>query len=91
MGFRHKVKIISWLHNCCAYAPHLAAEVMLFVPSVVNVSEGQVAVVCFQADFGIFGEEDIDIQLNLTLAVVDVETSKLCTYPSPISVTQWSL
>ena len=64
----------------------IEGQVLLLVPSVVNVSEGQVAVVCFQADFNtILRGDGENFQLNLTLAVVNVETSELCTSPSPMT------
>lgn len=55
--------------------------VLLFVPPVVNVSEGQVAVVCFRMDFSDALEQgsggiDRTFQLNVTLEVEDVETSE---------------
>lgn len=50
---------------------------------MVNASKGETAVVCFQANFNnVFLEEtesevEISIQVNLTLEVTDIETSKL--------------
>lgn len=53
-------------------------QVELIVPPQVNVSEGQVAVVCFQADFSNVPEEEREtIQLNVILKVEDIQTSKL--------------
>lgn len=54
-----------------------ALRVQLFVPLAVNVSEGTTAVVCFRALLG--GSdllEEPNFQLNLTLRVSDVSTSK---------------
>ena len=51
---------------------------------MVNVSEGEVAVVCLQGDFSnIFSflgdeEEEVEFQLNVTLIVEDLQTSKCC-------------
>ena len=56
---------------------HAEGKAQLFVPSAVNVSKGEVAVVCFQADFDNVTEEARkSIQLNLTLTFEEIETSK---------------
>lgn len=61
---------------------------------MVNASKGETAVVCFQANFNnVFLEEtesevEISIQVNLTLEVTDIETSKL-TYSNNLCFIQY--
>lgn len=51
--------------------------VFVFAPSVVDASEGESAVVCFEADFNNIFSEAEAFQLDLRLDVIDIETSKL--------------
>lgn len=48
--------------------------VLLSIPSVVNVSEGLTAVVCFQVYFHNIDAQDL--QVALMLDVIDIETCK---------------
>ena len=55
--------------------------VLLSVPSVVNVSEGLAAVICFQLEFHSIDTQDF--QVALMLDVIDIETCKynvMCCY-----------
>lgn len=52
--------------------------VRVFAPSVVDASEGEPAVVCFEADFSAIFADVESFQIDLRLTVLDIETSKLC-------------